>query len=177
MTGDDELPSRETAFNLLKKLKVPYHVRKHSLKVADKALEISYNIRKIEVNLKLIEIGSILHDIGRAKTHGFKHAIIGGMILKQMGYPDSLARICETHILGGLDKEDARELGLPEKDYLPSTLEEKIICLADKHIAGTKEVSIEQRFEKWFSKYGETKILLKSKERIERIQKEINNLS
>ena len=48
-----------------------------------------------------------------------------------------------------------------------------IICLADKHIAGTKDVSIEQRFEKWFSKYGKTQILIKAKERIATIQKEI----
>jgi cell fate (sporulation/competence/biofilm development) regulator YmcA (YheA/YmcA/DUF963 family) len=57
------------------------------------------------------------------------------------------------------------------------TLEEKIICLADKYIAGTKEVSIEQRFEKWFNKYGKTQVLTKAKKRIEEIQKEIEDLS
>ena len=81
-----------------------------------------------------------------------------------------------SQILGGLDKEDAKVVGLPERDFLPNSIEEKIICLADKHMAGIREVSIEERFRRWFLKYGKTKILLKSKKRIESIQKEIQNL-
>ena len=177
MPDDIQLPSRDIAFELLKILKVPYQVRRHSLKVCEKALELAEKITKNNINIELVEIGALLHDIGRAKTHGFKHAIIGGKLLRERGFPKELARICETHILGGLDKEDAKQEGLPEIDYLPITLEEKIICLADKHIAGTKEVSIEQRFEKWFSKYGKTQILIKAKERIATIQKEIKNLT
>ncbi|MFW9951637.1 MAG: HD domain-containing protein [Candidatus Thorarchaeota archaeon] len=173
----DILPSPEIAFELLKRKKVPFLVRKHSIKVAEKALEIAKSMKNFNPNIALIEIGAILHDIGRSETHGFNHALIGGKILREMGYPKVLARICETHILGGLDLEDAKTVGLPEKDYLPQTLEEKIICLADKMMAGTKEVTIEQRFQKWFSKYGKTEILIKAKKRIEAIQKEIRSLS
>lgn len=176
MVNQEILPSKDEAFDLLKKLKVPYQVRRHSLKVTDKALEIAEKIKKAKVNLNLVEIGALLHDIGRSQTHGFKHAIIGGKILKEKGYSNNLSRICETHILGGLDKEDARFLKLPVKDYLPESLEEKIICLADKLTAGTREVTIEERFQKWFSKYGKTKILIKSKKRIEKIQEELSNL-
>ena len=177
MPDDIPLPSRDIAFELLKILKVPYQVRRHSLKVSEKALELAEKITKNNINLELVEIGALLHDVGRSKTHGFKHGIIGGKILRERGFPKDLARICETHILGGLDKEDAKQVGLPERDFLPQTLEEKIICLADKHIAGTKEVSIEQRFEKWFNKYGKTQILTKAKERIEKIQREIEDLT
>ena len=171
------LPTRDIAFDLLKELKVPYQVRRHSLKVAEKALEIASKINNTDLDIDLVEIGALLHDIGRSKTHGFKHALIGGKILKERGFPNELARICETHILGGLDKEDAKTVGIELKDYLPLTIEEKIICLADKFMAGTKEVTIKERFQKWFSKYGRTKILLKAKTRIEEIQREINILS
>jgi uncharacterized protein len=173
---EEVLPDRDFALDLLRKLKIPLSVRRHSEKVANKALEIAQRIKKVEVDMNLIEIGALLHDIGRTKIHSFKHALIGGEILKQRGFSDKLVRICETHILGGLDKEDAKEVGLPEKDYLPTTIEEKIICLADKHMAGTREVSIEDRFNRWFQKYGRSKILLKSKKRIENIQKEIEDL-
>jgi uncharacterized protein len=176
MQEDDLLPDREEAFELLKKLKVPYQVRRHSLRVAEKALDIARKLKNVKVNEDLVEIGSILHDIGRSRTHGFKHAIIGGDILKERGFPPALVRICETHILGGLDEIDAKELDLPIKNYIPESLEEKIICLADKQFAGTKEVSIEQRFDKWFNKYGKTEILLKAKARIEKMQKEIMSL-
>ncbi len=170
------LPDREFALELLRTLKVPYAVRRHSINVADKALEISNKIKKAKIDLNLVEIGALLHDIGRSKTHGFKHALIGGNILRETGFPQRVARICETHILGGLDKEDAKKLGLPEKDFLPETLEEKIVCLADKMNAGRRLVSVDERFRKWFRKYGKSKLLLKSKERIESIQKEIDKL-
>ena len=173
---EEILPDRDFAINLLRMLKIQPSVRRHSEKVADKALEIANKIKKADININLIEIGALLHDIGRAKTHGFKHALIGGKILRERGFSNKLAKICERHILGGLDKEDAKRFGLPEKDFLPLTLEEKIICLADKHIAGTREVSIQERFNRWFQKYGRSKILIKSKKRIEKIQKEIKGL-
>ncbi|MFX1233966.1 MAG: HDIG domain-containing metalloprotein [Promethearchaeota archaeon] len=176
MSYDETLPSSEFAFEFLKKMKVPYHVRRHSLKVTDKALEIAEKITKIDLDVNLIEIGALLHDVGRAKTHGFKHAIIGAQILREHGFSEKLARICETHILGGLDKIDAVSVNLPEREFLPQSIEEKIICLADKHMAGTREVSIEQRFNNWFVKYGKTQILIKAKKRIEDIQAELKKL-
>ena len=170
------IPSREHAVELLKKVNVPSSVRKHSIAVARKAVEIASKIKKAEVDIELVEIGALLHDIGRSKTHSFKHSLIGGKLLRNKGYPNELALICERHILGGLDAEDAENVGLPKKDYLPETLEERIVCLADKHFAGHREVTIEQRFNRWFKKYGRSKILLKSKKRIEAIQRQINNL-
>ena len=173
---EEIIPDREFVLDLLRRLKIPLSVRRHSEKVADKALEIAEKITKANVDKKLIEIGALLHDVGRTKTHGFRHALIGGKILRERGFSIKLARICETHILGGLDKEDAKRVGLPEKDYLPKTLEEKIICLADKQMAGTREVTIKERFDRWFQKYGRSRILLKSKKRIEQIQQEIESL-
>ena len=174
--NEEILPDREFALDLLRKLKIQLSVRRHSEKVAEKALEIANKITKLKVDKNLIEIGALLHDIGRTKTHGFHHALIGGKILRERGFPEKLAKICETHILGGLDKEDAKLVGLPIKNYLPESIEEKIICLADKLTAGTREVTIKHRFERWFQKYGKSKILLKSKKRIEQIQKEIESL-
>ena len=173
---EEIIPDREFALDLLRRLKIPLSVRRHSEKVADKALEIADKITRTNVDKNLIEIGALLHDVGRTKTHGFRHALIGGKILRERGFSINLARICETHILGGLDKEDAKRFGLPEKDYLPKTLEEKIICLADKQMAGTREVTIKERFDRWFQKYGRSRILLKSKKRIEQIQQEIESL-
>ncbi len=171
------LPSRRQALDLFRELKISYSVKRHCMKVAETALEIAKNIKNFEVDLNLVEIGALLHDVGRAKTHGFKHALIGGEILRERGFSNKLARICETHILGGLDKEDCEDVGLPIKDFLPETLEEKIVCLADKMTAGNKEVTIEKRFEKWFRKYGRSKVLLKSKTRIQSFQKEIKSLA
>ncbi len=175
-THDYILPDREFALDLLRKLKISYAVRRHSIKVAEKAVEIAHRIKKKQVNYDLVEIGALLHDIGRTATHGFKHAVIGGKILRERGFPEALARICETHILGGLDEDDAKTVGLPKKNYLPITLEEKIVCFADKLVAGRKVVSIESRFNRWFEKFGENEILNKSKKRIQQYKKEIESL-
>lgn len=40
-------------------------------------------------------------------------------------------------------------MGLPEKDYIPSTIEEKIISHADNLIHGIEEVDIEFIVNKW----------------------------
>ncbi|MFX1277017.1 MAG: HDIG domain-containing metalloprotein [Promethearchaeota archaeon] len=168
--------NREFAIELMRELKLPFSIRYHSHSVAKKALNIANKIKKIELDKNLIEVGALLHDIGRTQTHGFKHGMEGGKILKLHGCSEELIRICETHILGGLDKEDAKKVGLPEKDFLPKTIEEKIVCLADKYMKGTKEVSIDQRFKKWFSKYGRTEILLKSRRRIKKIKSDIEAL-
>lgn len=172
----DILPDREFAIELMKKLKLPFSVRYHSHLVAKKALEIADKITKADLDRNLIEIGALLHDIGRTRTHGFNHGIEGGKILKQHGCLESLIKICETHILGGLDKEDAKEVGLPVREYIPESLEEKIVSLADKYSMGRKTVTIDQRFKKWFLKYGRTQILLKARRRIKKIQQEILDL-
>jgi len=140
----DQLPDRDFVLELMKKLKLPVSIRFHSLQVAKRALEIANKVTKVDLDKELIEMGALLHDIGRTKTHGFKHAFIGGNILRERGLPAKLARICETHILGGLDEEDSVEVGIPEKDYLPVSIEEKIVCLADKYMTGRFEVTIEE---------------------------------
>lgn len=170
------IPDRDFALELLRKVRLPFPIRQHSINVANKAVLIANKINKAKVNKRLVEIGGLLHDIGRSVTHGFEHALIGGRILRERGLSEELARICESHLLGGLDKEDAKKIGLPARDFLPKTLEEKIVCLADKHMTGNHEVSIDERFEKWFNKYGETQILLKSEERIKKIEQEIKSL-
>ncbi|TFF98330.1 MAG: HDIG domain-containing protein [Promethearchaeota archaeon] len=170
------LPGKTEAFELMEKLNLPYAIKKHSIKVAEEALKIANKITKVNINKSLVKIGGLLHDIGRSKTHGFDHALQGAEIIRNEGFSEKLARICETHILGGLDEQDTQELGLPEKNYIPQSIEEKIVCLADKRILGDKKVSINMRFNRWFKRYGKTKLLIKSKERIQKFQKELNNL-
>jgi uncharacterized protein len=176
MINNKGIPTRAFALDLLKQVKLPEKIINHLKKVSEKGLEIANKIKKVHVNIKLVEIGGLLHDIGRSISHEFDHGLIGGKIIREYGFSEELARICETHLLGGLDKKDAQKVGLPVRNYLPETVEEKIICLADKHMKGAKEVTIEERFDKWFERYGKTSLLIKSKKRVKKIQREIENL-
>ncbi len=105
--------------------------------------------------MRLVEMGGLLHDIGRSKTHDVDHAVVGAEILREMGIPEELVLVVERHIGAGIPADEAVELGLPEKHFMPETLEEKIVAYADKLISGRREVSIEVTINDFSEKLGE----------------------
>jgi len=111
----------------------------HVTAVRDYAMYIA---GRIDCDRDLVEAGALLHDIGRTRSQGMDHAIIGAEILKKEGVDESIVSIVERHIGAGLTPYEAEKLGLPPKDYVPKTIEEKIVCHADNLIGGTERVSI-----------------------------------
>jgi len=138
--------SYEEALNLLKKAGCSDSVIEHCIAVSKTAVEIAEScLRKgKKLDLEIIKIGALLHDIGRAFTHDVKHGVMGAALAKSMNLPTSIVRIIETHIGAGIPAEEAEELGLPKKDYIPLTLEEKIVCYADKLTKGSVRVDFSQ---------------------------------
>lgn len=112
------------------------HVINHIEMVTKKALEIGRKLKEkgFDIDLELLEIGGYLHDVGRSVTHGVGHAVESAMIIKGLGFSDPVIRLVETHIGAGITAEEAERLGLPKKDYVPETLEEKILAYADKFL-------------------------------------------
>ena len=103
---------------------------KHSRQVADRCLQIVRKHPELSVDAQFVEEAAMLHDIGiyqcnapSIHCHGtepyIKHGPIGGEILRAEGFPRH-ARVAERHT----------GTGLP--GYEPETLEEQIICYADK---------------------------------------------
>ena len=128
------------ALALLKKYGASEDVVRHVKQVRDYALEIAEQNQSAD--RELVEAGALLHDIGRTQTHGIDHAVAGAEILRREGVDDRIVRIVERHIGAGLTREDAEYLGLPPKDYLPETIEEKIVCHADNLIGNRRRISI-----------------------------------
>ena len=153
----NNLPSKEEALNLLSKSGCSKEVISHCKAVASLAVEIAERLRKngLKVNVKLVEIGALLHDIGRSKTHSVHHAVVGAEIARSMGLPNSVTSIIERHVGGGITLEEAAKLGWPPKSYLPETIEEKIVCYADKLIEGNRIVPIEVTVKKLAKELGE----------------------
>jgi uncharacterized protein len=95
-------------------------------------------------DLALVESAALLHDIGIFLTdsptldcHGrepyIRHGILGREILEALGMPRH-GIVCERHVGVGISAEDIRrfDLPLPVRDMRPVTVEEQIICYADK---------------------------------------------
>lgn len=136
---------------ILNDLNCPIHLINHSKAVCKKALKLSSNF---DVDIELVETGALLHDIGRSKTNGIDHAVVGAEILKNMGFPDSVVNIALRHIGAGIPKEEAIQLGLPPQDYIPLTLEEKIVAHADNLTHWDKEVDLDFVIKKWNERLG-----------------------
>lgn len=140
------------AIDLLRKSGCSPDVIEHCLAVAAYAREIAIDIRncsrekkaQVKIDIDLVYIGGLLHDIGRSRTHGISHAVEGAKIAIENGLDEKLINIIERHIGAGITEEEAVALGLPAKDYMPLTLEEKIVAHADNLISGTKIGSIDE---------------------------------
>lgn len=143
------IPKPERCIDILRENGCSTKVINHCIAVRDLAVKIA---EKTNANIELVEAGALLHDIGRSRTHGIKHGVEGVKIARNIGLPLSIILIIERHIGAGISKEEAVKLGLPAKDYIPITLEEKIVAHADNLIQSGKKQVVEKEVNKALKK-------------------------
>ncbi|MBI1811221.1 MAG: HDIG domain-containing protein [Nitrospirae bacterium] len=147
----------------------------HSRMVAKKAVEVAERVKQLNPDIKFIEEAAMLHDIGIFLTHapqigchGDKpyicHGYLGRELLEREGFPKH-AIVCETHIGAGLTSADIEKnnFPLPRRDMMPKTLEEQIICFADKFFSKDNEPLKEKQISKareFIAKFGDDKLKL-----------------
>jgi uncharacterized protein len=145
-----KLPSREQALHLLRENHCTTKVINHCKAVTKLALETAnlFEKRGGKIDFALVEIGALLHDIGRSKTHTVHHAVVGADMAKSVGLPEPVVSIIKRHVGGGITAKEAKKLGWPKDVYFPVTLEEKIVSYADKLIENSKRAPIGVTIEK-----------------------------
>ena len=150
----------------------------HSRAVADKALRICEKHPEFGLDRDFVEAAAMLHDIGiircdapKIHCHGtepyIRHGILGAEMLKnsQLSTLNSqLLRVCQRHTGAGITRAEIAAqqlpLSLPDDDsepFMPETLEEKLICYADKFFSKTRpdhEKTVEEA-ERSLAKFGE----------------------
>ncbi|MBT8340539.1 MAG: phosphohydrolase [Desulfatitalea sp.] len=122
----------------------------HSRQVRDKALAVAGQVTSGTPDMVFIAEAAMLHDIGicgiaapSLECHGKKpyvcHGAIGRRMLDALDLPRH-GLVCERHVGTGITPADIRRqrLPLPERDMTPQTLEEQIICYADKFFSKSK---------------------------------------
>ncbi len=149
----EKLPSMDQAIQLLYESRCSRNVIKHCKAVAELATEIAEVCKEkgLDVDLELVKIGALLHDIGRSKTHSIHHAVVGAEIARSLGLPKPVISIIKRHVGGGITTKEAERLGWTKDIYIPQTLEEKIVSYADKLIEGSQRVPIERTIGKFRS--------------------------
>jgi len=150
------LPSRADCLRTLRKAGCGRDVVRHCVVVSSLAVRIAslFVKRGICVDVGLVEVGGLLHDVGRSSTHGIGHGVVGGEIVRELGLPEAVARVVERHVGAGLTAEEAAGFGLPCRDFVPVTLEEKIVCYADKLVAGGHVIGFDEAFKKFVEDVG-----------------------
>ncbi|MBW2059849.1 MAG: HD domain-containing protein [Deltaproteobacteria bacterium] len=177
-------PSKAEVLALLRQLGTPPPVIGHVIKVEKTARRIAGDISNngATIDLELVTLGALLHDVGRSQTHGLDHGVIGGRIVRESPVfaelfdekdREALARICERHIGGGIPARDAAEAGLPERDFLPETLEEKIIAHAD-NLVWNGVLTVEESRRAFERRFGPDSPVVK---RIVKLSEEIQRLA
>ncbi|MDR0686182.1 MAG: HDIG domain-containing protein [Dysgonamonadaceae bacterium] len=129
----------------------------HGLSVADKAMSISRLHPEMGLDNSFIFEAAVLHDIGIFQTYSPKihcfgthpyvcHGYLGSELLKREGFPRH-ALVCERHTGTGISLQRiiGDDLPLPHRDMQPQSMEEQLICFADKffsksHPAKEKEI-------------------------------------
>lgn len=141
----------------------------HSRSVADKAVQIADRHPELQADRTFLYEAAMLHDIGIFLTDadgiccfGDKpyicHGYLGADLMRAEGYPRH-ALVCERHTGAGLSLEQivTQNLPVPHREMVPVSIEEQIVCFADKFYSKTKldkEKTVEKA-RKSLERYGE----------------------
>ena len=122
---------------------------RHGELVTGKALAVLDRAPWLDADRDFVAQAAMLHDIGIGRTRcpelgctgGLPyvcHGIEGRAILEAMNLQPH-ALVCERHVGVGIraDETRARKLPLPARDMLPLSVEERLICYADKFFSKT----------------------------------------
>jgi uncharacterized protein len=125
----------------------------HGRDVAGMAVDIARSLPDHSIDIDFITEASMLHDIGiflvnlpELDCHGnhpyICHGYLGRELLDRLGLPKH-GLVCERHVGTGITVDDIKKnrLPLPQRNMVPASIEEQIICYADKFFSKSKNGS------------------------------------
>lgn len=161
-------PSEADCLRILKDAGCKKRVIIHCCTVRTVAEEM---MKKIDCDRDLVIAGALLHDLGRAKDHSILHAMIGAEMAEDLGLSPKIVEIIRKHTGAGLDQQDIDEMNLPQGDYMPKTVEEKIVAHSDNMVSDNTVVSHMHSVDKLLMKGSR-----RGAEKIERLHLELSKL-
>ena len=159
-----KIPSSNRCLDLIRSMEMMEHIVTHSRRVCQVAVCIAehLNHQSRQPNLKLVIAAALLHDI--TKTRSFKtgenHANTGARLMESLGYQE----------VGDIVRQHVR---LDTYSVSNSITEVEIVNYADKRVLHDQVVSLKERKEYIFEKYGKTP---ENRKRLNGLWRETENL-
>lgn len=136
------IPDQDGCRALWSKAALSDPVVRHMETVETLASRIAANVEGADP--RIVEAGALLHDVGRAFTHGPDHVPRGVAFLEEEGVGESVVSCVACHMGAGITAQEADALGWPTgRRYMPESLEEKVVCHADNLTFGKRYGSLE----------------------------------
>ena len=149
----------------------------HSRQVADLAVKLGQRLidKGQPVDLEFVEEAAMLHDIGMCRTDApgvhcygtepyIRHGILGRQMLDAIGLFRH-GRVCERHTGAGITAAEIIDQHLPidpPRDLLPESVEEKLVCYADKFFSKSRldePPKTLERVRKSLAKFGDDSVV------------------
>jgi len=121
------------------------------------------------VNVEAAVAGALLHDIGRSQIQTVAHGYVGAGILEKEGVDGVVVEVVRRHVGAGISPEEALTLGFPPGDYVPRTLEQKLVCFADKLLDGDRARPFEEEVKRFVRKGHDVQRLRRLKEDVDAV--------
>jgi len=162
------IPDEAAALRLHEKYGSDERIVRHCQAVTKVALLLTEALaaRNVAVDKRAIAAGALLHDIGRTRTHEVQHGYVGAELLSAEGVDEVVLEIVRKHVGAGISKQEALTLGFPKGDYVPRTLEEKVVCFSDKMVSSDSVRPFEEEVRRFVRKGHDVNRLRKLKEDI-----------
>jgi uncharacterized protein len=153
------IPDRDECLRLMGRHGMLEHIVAHSLEVTRVALFLCTELNKNgqRLDLRLVEAGSLLHDIAKTRCLQTKedHTREGCRLLTQMGY-EKVGEIVAQHVW------------LTGEGDASAVSEEEVVNYADKRVRHDQIVSLGERFLDLKNRYGRDQ---RSTDYLERLEK------
>jgi uncharacterized protein len=130
---------------------------RHGELVGRKALDILDRAPWLDADREFLIQAAMLHDIGIGRTQSPElgctgalpyvcHGVEGRTLLDELGL-ERHGLVCERHVGVGISADQTlrQHLPLPARDMLPLSVEERLICYADKFFSKTDNGRQEKR--------------------------------
>jgi uncharacterized protein (TIGR00295 family) len=156
------IPSERDALAIHAKYGSSDRIVKHCLTVARVARILAEELERkgIAIDTDAVVAAALLHDIGRSRVQTVRHGVEGSEMIAREGTDRKVVEIVRKHVGAGIAPEEAKTLGLPNLDYIPRTLEERVVCFADKMVDADNVRPFESEVERFVVKKHDVARLL-----------------